>query len=336
MSRLLSVLKDRITKFISTPAQQQVGQRKYIRERLREGQQLCRNFIDAVERLTEAERKMFSEKIKMAAKSSNAIQSMPVLGIYNEIIKTLSVHTTSKEDGIFGAGLIPAVRNALETAEAIEDQLDDLFPSEVVALEELTISQAMMIAFMASIIRVGRGCTSIFLLLQTVVHASTPKSAPWRSDELFQHRLDLVQDLTIFAMRDAKQLTNKLVKQLKDTNNNLKLVSQDGLPNVMFLNANTMDLFTSEALVRHISQWNPIRIIGEWWIVGKAHLIMRTEGEKDLMETHVALLRLQLNNVDSNDPEFMRLSKIIANYQARIDAAERKIANYRRSDREVI
>ena len=72
----------------------------------------------------------------------------------------------------------------------------------------------------------------------------------------------------------------------------------------------------------------PIALIGEIYVDSRHQHYMDINEHKKWMETHVANLRLQLNDTNPNDPEYVQAEKAIAYYNDKIAVMEKKVDEY--------
>lgn len=131
-----------------------------------------------------------------------------------------------------------------------------------------------------------------------------------------------------------KHYNNNIFKDVLTSITELKKEGKD-----LFINNNT-DGESNAELAGTILRANPLVLINvlsfdsiplmigqiyhdilHWWYT-------RLQKEKDWMETRVALLRLEMNNVDPDSDEYKNISKIADNYDLLITEADSKLNNY--------
>jgi hypothetical protein len=113
-------------------------------------------------------------------------------------------------------------------------------------------------------------------------------------------------------------------------NNDVNLIGDDNTANLGFVQTTSYtpmmrNLFTTGArsFVHVIFQ-----SLGELWNLIKNHKYTKAKKEKEWMEAHVALLKLQLQGVDPNSDEYRKQVQIIESYNEMIAELDQKIAQY--------
>ena len=91
---------------------------------------------------------------------------------------------------------------------------------------------------------------------------------------------------------------------------------------------NAMSAGTNRLITSGVGGLNIFRWLGEAWNNLKHATYQRQCNTKEWMETHVQLLKQELSGKDPNDPEYIRLAKIVKNYDDLINDADKKINDY--------
>lgn len=68
--------------------------------------------------------------------------------------------------------------------------------------------------------------------------------------------------------------------------------------------------------------------IGDWWVTLKDEKMRRLRAERDLVQARVQLLKLDLDGMDPESPEYKKQVKIIENYTALIARLDQKLDKY--------
>ena len=111
-------------------------------------------------------------------------------------------------------------------------------------------------------------------------------------------------------------------------NGDVNLVGDDNASNLGFVQPagytpTLRNLLTIGARKFIIFQW-----LGEFWNLIKHSKYQRAKKEKEWMEAHVALLKLQLQGVDPNSDEYRKQVQIIEAYNEMIAELDQKINQY--------
>ena len=73
---------------------------------------------------------------------------------------------------------------------------------------------------------------------------------------------------------------------------------------------------------------NLFKKIGDWWVTLKDEKMRRLRAERDLVQARVQLLKLDLDGMDPESPEYKKQVKIIENYTALIARLDQKLDKY--------
>ena len=95
-----------------------------------------------------------------------------------------------------------------------------------------------------------------------------------------------------------------------------------------FLRENDLDTTDKSYLVKGITGFNLVGRMLETWDEYQHTKYLERKATKEWLENQQALLIMQLQGVSKDDPEYIRLEKIIKSYEDKIAYYERKIKEY--------
>ena len=118
------------------------------------------------------------------------------------------------------------------------------------------------------------------------------------------------------------------VTALRRSNNDVNLVDENNRPNLAFITPNSLTAQVTTLLKTGVKGFGIFRWLGEQWNLIKHAKYRKAQMEKEWIESHVALLKLELANVDPNSPEYQKQVKIINSYSEMIAQLDQKIDEY--------
>jgi len=115
------------------------------------------------------------------------------------------------------------------------------------------------------------------------------------------------------------------IKHLRKSQYDIQLVNNNQRFNGGFLNSGKMG--TSRNFISSMA-FNPFYWLGEQYNLYKQARFMKQSKEKEYLESHVALLRMELAGVDPNTDEYRKRTKTIQAYDNMIAQLDQKMAEY--------
>jgi hypothetical protein len=120
----------------------------------------------------------------------------------------------------------------------------------------------------------------------------------------------------------------KDLRIIKKRGNNFKLYNPAMPISNIISNLSDYSNMTIDALKLFPSWINIFELIGEAWTDYQHYRMLKAKDNKEWLEAHVALLKMELFNKDPNSPEYIKLEKIISSYEKRITNYDEKIHKY--------
>ena len=115
------------------------------------------------------------------------------------------------------------------------------------------------------------------------------------------------------------------IKHLRKSQYDIQLVNNNQKFNGGFLQSSKMG--TSRNFISSMA-FNPFYWLGEQYNLYKQARYMKQSKEKEYLESHVALLRMELAGVDPNTDEYRKRTKTIQAYDNMIAQLDQKMADY--------
>lgn len=157
-----------------------------------------------------------------------------------------------------------------------------------------------------------------------------PIPKKYRIQKIQKYLTDYIQICKNRMASNAAVITSEIDK----VRNNLdvNLIDDNNNPNTGFIQSERYSPLTRNFIQTGVRRFVVFRWLGEQWNLIKHSRYLKAKKEKEWMESHVALLKLQLQNVDPNSPEYRKQVKIIAAYDEMIAGLDQKIDAYLNED----
>lgn len=231
---------------------------------------------------------------------------------------------------VFGTKEAKAFESAINICDAyinglvgIEKEFSKLFDGNVITIFNSRVSRVAALGVIAQSIKVGDFFDALFSFItydfsvtDTGKHElDTPP--PYLMKRVESYKNDMISiNTTIISSRGRFAFVD-LLKAFKQED--LRVVNDDG-------EVNTDAIASGEKVMPKgfFFGFNFIYWIGQQWNLLKNMWYQRRQTERDYWRSRIAYIQSKLDNMDTNDPEAIRLAKVINNYQemiTRLDAA---------------
>lgn len=114
----------------------------------------------------------------------------------------------------------------------------------------------------------------------------------------------------------------------KSNDLDVTLINENNESNMGFVNLGKMSPFIKNMVQTGARKFFVFRWLGEQWNILKHSKYLKSVKEKEWLEAHVALLQMDLQNVDPNSDEYRKYIKIIESYNVMIADLDKKIDSY--------
>ena len=153
-----------------------------------------------------------------------------------------------------------------------------------------------------------------------------PMTKRYRIQKIQKYLTEYIQICKNRMSSNASVITSEIdrVKNNLDVN----LVDENNNPNTGFMQFEKYSPVVRNFMQTGARKFIIFRWLGEQWNIIKHSRYLKAKKEKEWLESHVALLKLQLQNVDPNSDEYRKQVKIISAYDEMIAGIDQKIDAY--------
>jgi len=274
--------------------------------------------------------------------SSDDVQTFKLEKYYNEVMKDrskgyaqaylnfyakLSTKAKRTEDVLMMSSLTFAVTQSISILSDLVDNLDKYIGVTEINEHNMKISHAGVLNFVYAVRHICNFTVFMFCGIMSDISPSkiiTPKYRILYLEHLNDNMAVLVNNIVNYNIfKDTVSSIDELQKMGKD----LFIINTDTKSD----NGDLAKLLQSNLTITfpfHLTIPNIFLMLGRtyhdivhWWNT-------RNLKEKEWMETRVALLRLQLDNVDPSSPEYAKLSDVVLKYDNIITEYDAKLKKY--------
>lgn len=121
-----------------------------------------------------------------------------------------------------------------------------------------------------------------------------------------------------------------VMEHLRKSNNDIPIITDEGEPNTGYFNKSKAGDTTMNLL--GISLFNPFWKIGKLYTEWRHARIDKIEKERDWVQAHISLLKMDLEGADPDSSEYQRLQKIIENYEGMLAKLDKQLQEYYEED----
>jgi len=247
--------------------------------------------------------------------------------LYQQIAKSL-IGTASKMES---NSLFASFMMAAQTYNSITDQIirgiDDFVAGKTLTIFSTKMSHAVILGLAEEADFYGKYLVSLESAIVSSICTDVPAPAPYLV-EFMNTNFKRFADLTnrIINSGAEKNFVNALRDYVKN-GTDILLVGNENVSNVKFAKV-SLGKLPPDLLASSAEGIGIFRGIGNWFFDRKDRKMRKLDAERKLLKAQVDLMKLDLDNVDPNTPEYQRMAKIIANYQGMIAKMDRELDEY--------
>jgi len=207
----------------------------------------------------------------------------------------------------------------------IEDNIDNLFQNKNITIANTRVSHLVVfgaIRDFREFVKFGR---ALFGAITTELSGELGSTAKFRMNAISDHQ-GVVNTINRVCRGEGACSYLPAINKLSQSGSDLLLMSGNKSFFTDFLPARAFTKTSAALAISGIYSLNLFRFIGEAWNLYQAKKGRLRELDRDWMESRVALIKLDLMGVDHNDPQYLKLIKIIDNYEGMINKLNQEIA----------
>lgn len=277
-----------------------------------------------IEALTEITSPTMGKAIKTALADSKSSSGITAYNDYVKQLKKASNKSAARmEESVPFSSLVEALKRRLVVLTELESQVDDLFKHNTINLFNGRLSHIVVIGLVAQSKMI---CKFSKFLLSAVVSSITNQR------DVAKYRYEWMSNyLEPTAEVVAKSISSKngydfeaIIKDMQTKAVDVTLIDDFNKVTVGMINKSQVSSDAKSIIKHGVQSLGLFRWIGEILATRKQNKIEEKRREIEWMRAHVELLKMKLEEVDEDSPEYQRLVKIIARYEEMITKADKK------------
>lgn len=285
-----------------------------------------KTFVTALSLMTNQDMNKFKEKLSVALPSSKIKETT----IWTEYLKKLQTQASQIEHKKMFDSLIITRKKVQQSLETFKKSFDKIFPSEIIKVSDIKYTQFIILGFISQSIILSNWTEYMFTLLSSVLNKTEDEIPKYRIMYLSNHLDDVVE------------LVNKLIPiQSLNIIKDIEYIKSKGADNPLLTDGivnNTKNfnieiktehfLFATSIFLGIYFTYKLLRLLGEQWGIIMHKSYLKRKELKEWMESHVAKLKLDLQDINQNDPQYQKLLKVIELYDEKIKSYDESINAY--------
>lgn len=328
MASVIDLLGEKVNKILGKADNTADFSKEDFRNYMGVAQSNLKAMVESFEELRPEEANALGETILGRIKDRGAMN----IQIYSMYINRLSGQAQREERKVAFSSLLHAAKSYLFVLDEIDKNINKLFENKVISLYNTKLSH---IAIFGVIRNACDLCDFSWFLFNGICYdigMGIEKPAKYRfsyMNTVKEKMAGLVSD--IYAGVGDGAIYNEIMR-IRRENKDMLIVNDNNEVNDSMISSAGLNKGISGSITAGFMDINVFRWIGEAWNNFRDNHYRALEEKRDWMQTHVQMLRLKLQGLDTNDREYQKLQKIINNYDNMVAAADEKIKKYREDD----
>lgn len=282
-------------------------------------------FIAQVGSMSETERTKLADRIVSAA-DDREVQ-------FCKIYTTIAKRVGSKDLKLAFESYLLSANNFKKMLDALHKNIDNIFEQKTITIHNSKLS---LVATLGLLRHATIFCDFAIFLFNGIGYEIARHNGINELDQPKRYRFNFInkhQDTVreileqMLSGQGAYLLANGVVA-LQKSKNDILLVDKQSNPNLAFVTPHLFSKQIHGLLQTGVRGFGAFRWLGEQWNMIRHAKYRKMQMEKAQIESHVALLQLDLMDIDPNSTEYQRHVKIINSYNEMVAHLDQKIDDY--------
>lgn len=271
-----------------------------------------------------------SEKIKLKNKMDSLQPKRIYVGpsVYYGYVGKLNGAAYRVEKNLLFDSVLDSTKTFIKVLKKLDINLNKIVDTNSISIYNSKVSTMAVLGLINDGEILANWSLFLFDAIAGAVSISTFKPIKYREIYLLAHEETIVKIVNISVGFKQEEVFFNLLAELEKSGQDVYVVNSNGDSNLALIEPTLVKLATKGMFGEIFTNLNIFRILGESWNLMQHTKFLRLQREKEWMEAHVALLKLQLNDVDEDSPEYTNLTKIIDSYSNQIAKADQKLNQY--------
>lgn len=215
----------------------------------------------------------------------------------------------------------------INTNETMLKNINDIISNDSIVVNNVRVLDTYCITIMEQTNTYSMFCYDLLGLIGAISNNLTYSYPKYRQERMIAN-YPIFTGITNQLCDSAANISiMKDVRTIKSNGYNFKL-NDTGVGAVSSINDNILSRNVVKSLNQFMGFPNPFRFVANLYVDMKHYIYAKQKDEKEWLEYHVSMLKMKMNNIDENSPEYIKLSKAIEFYEEKISKNQRKIDDY--------
>lgn len=296
-----------------------------------------KNFTKALKSMTKVDMDKFQERISVILPSAK----VKAVSSWMEYKKSLQTRASQVEHAKMFDSIVRTREAMISILEDISKKFNQIFDSEMISVTNLKKSQIATLGFIAHSIILSNWSLYMWTLLSSLVDGSETEIPKYRLDFISKYTKETV-DIVNGIMSNEKASVADGVLKLRSKGADTPL-AVNGVSNInitiidpAYISiAATVGYIVLAGISMALIIMIGLKLVSSLFRMGREHLetaayesYLKNKEMKEWLEAHVAKLRMELQSVNPNDPQYQKMLKIIDVYDEKIRDLDEKINEY--------
>ncbi len=286
-----------------------------------------KSFVKIVSSLTKNDLDKMKQKLNVVIPSSK----VKTISCWQEYQKSLQNKGNQLEYNRLFSSIVKAREIYAKIMSDLSSKLSKLF-DEYTPVQNLRKSQHLVLGLLVQSIILSNWSLYMWTLLSSVIDGTEEEIPKYRLNFIEKHNKNVVDCINNVLVNEKINVVDSILK-LKEKGQDV-VATVDGTVNTKFIDPTTVStivayigtffaVITALVGVYRLFKWNQERME-----VAAHEKYLKNKEMKEWLEAHVAKLRMDLQDMNPNDPQYQKMLKIIEAYDEKIKDLDEKINEY--------
>lgn len=249
-------------------------------------------------------------------------------GVFQSLSKLYSGKTSSyeKHQYLFGPQIV-VMDMLIKSHTEILSHIDEFVPDKELSIFNSKLSTVMLVGILQETDIFINYTAYLFNHFTEAISGITLYPMGYKAKYLHEYLEIYANTINEIINKEERYSFLKDVKMMKINNNDLLLYSNNQTF-VPMLNTSKVSMAGARRIKSGIAGLNVIGWIMERWDDIQHYKYLKNKSFQEWLQNQAAILRLELQQMDSSSPQYTRLQKIIEAYDTKISEYDKKLSDY--------
>lgn len=297
---------------------------------LKQNIEMHQNNVDALKVMETSEINEWKDKVTVALNNASGKSR----DVYDKYTKGLSSSASALERKRFLGSLLAVNKDIIPVLNEINKHIDEFMDNDTVTLYETRMSQLAILGILRDSTKLATFTQYLYTYLIKVTCDAYSDIPRYREEYMFDNVDKVSKLVSNFVDRRGYYNFNQDMMKIRRQNADL-ILGADGKFNFTQYIGAVQNFYTADILDSILSALSCLNLydhVMNFIDDYKLERNQRNKETKEWLETHVAMLRMELAEKDRNSKEYAKLENIIKSYDAKITEYDEAINAFENGD----